>query len=254
MQKGQAAGQATKTVAKGVIQYNVSVSTAKLKATFAVISFGPFVIWTNGAAAFKINNQVHAFLMKALGSAITVGTATAKGLSGIGWNGLKTAGIEGNELLSVAMGEARALKDGFTGLIKEIIKIVQTAGTTILGAFLTTLLYIGKAAIAPYEPLLKAYYQPVAKALGIAWEQAKQFGADALNKLKSYGQQKLKQAANLGKSALNTASNYAGQAVGAAKGFVQSLFEMFERILNFKSDTISGLMVEVRYISRGILL
>jgi hypothetical protein len=152
------------------------------------------------------------------------------------------------------MGEARALQDGFNGLLKEIIKIVSSAGTTILGAFLTTLMYIGKAAIAPYEPLLKAYYQPVAKALNIAWEKAKTFGADAFNKLKSAGQQAYNQAKNLGKSALNTAANYAGQAAGATKGFFQSLFEMFERILNFKSDTFSGLMVEVRYISRGILL
>jgi hypothetical protein len=118
-----------------------------------------------------------------------------------------------------------------------IAGLVKSAGVKAYATFLA-----GAAAVPEIANNLGNWlgqeWASIEKSVGIGWEQAKKYGTNVLNSVKS---------------GAKAAYDYGSNKVGKASEFVQGLFEVFERFNSFESNTTSGILKEARYISSSIL-
>lgn len=242
MQKGQAAGQATKqvvqTVANTAKEYVFKFGSIYV----SYITFGRQVVWIVGKALFKINVAVHNTIIKVITAALRQAPVMISALSKIAQDKLRAIGIQLQQKYEAAKKILSTLADSTMALFKALVDAAATLKAEVKAIFLVALVELGTLT-APLRGYIKNAWNTVRNVVGVGFDQAVKWGSKQAASWKKWGQ-----------GMLNKASNVAGQAYGAAKGFVQSLFEMFERFFSFTSDTHSGIVVEARYISKGILL
>lgn len=256
-QQGAAAGQATKqAVVAGVnelsrIGKEVIVTIAGT--TFKIVTIGvgaaAYTIWAIGSGLWKISTATSNALLKLFTSvkSASIGAATVMSTATI--NLFKAAGIAINQGAQAFMNGVKALADKGAAVIKWVIGLGVKLGSKVYATILAGANKISEISSA-VGSWLGQQWSTIQKNVGIGWEQAKQLGANVASSIGKGVQSGYNTVANAGKSALNYGSKLAGNVTG----FVQGLFEMFERFYNFKSDDISGIIIEARYINKGILI
>ena len=209
---------------------------------------------------FKVSLAASNALIKLLSATNKVIIGAAQALTQNIAQGLTNAGIVLSQGLQVVKQKLSTMADNIVGVAKWGIMQMKQFGVKIYAQIL-----IGASQIKEFGAQIanwvSSQWGTVQKQIGIAWDQAKSMGVQAIQNIKQGAQavgQKVKQGVQDVGQKVKQGAQYVGdklsQGAGAVSGFVQGMFEYFERFFSFEATDTLGLLREcMKYNEKEII-
>lgn len=253
---GQAA-KATKQAIKGVA--NDVYNTLK-QITITIGNVVITLIVGTGVVLYLIAETFHKVGVAASNALIKLLTATQKVVVGAAQalkndviQKLTAAGVLLDKGLQFVKQKLTSMKDNIIGVAKWCISQMKQFGFKIYAQILVGASQI-KEFGAQIANWVSSQWGTIQDKIGIAWNQAKNMGMQAIQNVKQKVQKGVQQVKQGIKQGVQNVGNKIAKGAGAVTGFVKGIFEYFERLFSFEATDTMGLLREcMKYNGREII-